>query len=39
MNFYRDVDDSPWTIEEMNLLANEADAIISQDEADEPATR
>jgi hypothetical protein len=30
-----DYDTGPWTVEEMNLLADEAEAIISQKEAHE----
>jgi hypothetical protein len=31
----RDDDAGPWTTEEMNLLADEAEALISQGESDE----
>jgi hypothetical protein len=30
-----EIDDSPWTEEEMHLLADEADAIISRSETEE----
>ncbi len=30
--YEEEVDDSPWTVEEMNLLADEANDIISQSE-------
>jgi hypothetical protein len=36
---YRDIDASPWTIEEMDLLADEADELISKTEAHEHPTR
>jgi hypothetical protein len=34
-DIFRDIDFSSWSMEEMNLLADEVDAIISQSETDE----